>query len=258
MKWNIMIRVLIAGVLVVSAGAQDNIGPQQPADNIIAASPGDSSIPAIVNAQPQAPLGTSDLLQAYRQGMALVFQKTCEELEQIAQAVHNGSMSREQAEYSSLERYEVGMMTFQLLHALHQSAEYELQRAAKAQEEAEFRVYDDTVLVVPPLSVDVSPQIARYLELNPAQIAAIQAQLADHRNATQPLVERLAKSQRALSSAALKGSHDSKEIRALAGEESRIVEQLLLAKAQFETRLYSILTSEQQQKIDSIRASTQP
>ena len=102
-------------------------------------------------------------------------------------------------------------------------------------------------------SLDISQQIASYLDLDPAQIAAIQAEISADRRLVQPLLDQLEKSRRELISNTLNGKCDVKQIQALAAVQSRIVRRLIVANTLLETKLYSILTSEQRQKVDELR-----
>ena len=72
----------------------------------------------------------------------------------------------------------------------------------------------------------------------------------------QPLVERLEKSRRKVMSMKLDGKAGDKEVQALAAEQSQIIKQLIVANSQLETRLYSMLTSEQQRKVDGLLRQT--
>jgi len=115
----------------------------------------------------------------------------------------------------------------------------------------------DTLLVPPPdSSPDVSQEIVKYLELTPVQIAAIQAQIEKERGPVRPLVKRLAKNRRALIAATLKGHFDAGKVRDLAAEQSRIQEQLIVANARLQAKIYKILTLAQQRKIDEMRTQT--
>jgi len=72
----------------------------------------------------------------------------------------------------------------------------------------------------------------------------------------QPLVDRLKKSRLKLISAKLNGKVGDREVQALAAEQSRIIKQLIVANSQLETKLYGMLTTEQQRKMDELLRQT--
>jgi Spy/CpxP family protein refolding chaperone len=115
----------------------------------------------------------------------------------------------------------------------------------------------DALVVPPPDSApDVSQAIVKYLELTPAQIAAIQVQIEKERGRVRPLVKRLARNRRALTAATLNGRFDVGQVRDLAAQQARILEPLIVANARLQTKVYEILTIEQQRKIDGMKKET--
>ncbi len=131
--------------------------------------------------------------------MEAVLQSVSQEWGQIAQAVRDGSIDRSQAEYLSVERYYVGLMRFQLLRALYQNADGTSQMQPYSQARTSPQNSDTIITIAPPTSSpDISSQLAGYLQLNPEQLAAIQAQIANDRKQVQPLLQRLESSRRAL------------------------------------------------------------
>ncbi len=149
-------------------------------------------------------------------------------------------------------------MRFQLVRALHQNAGEENQGESYSQSNTASAPSSDTAIAIPAptSSPDVPPQIASYLELNPAQLAAIQAQVIDDRKQVQPLLKQLEDSRRKLLSNSLNRNCDVKKVRALAAEQSRILKQLIVANALLEAKVYKMLTSGQQQKLDELRRQT--
>ncbi len=254
MKYRLILEALVIAVLVISAVAQDEGGSQSASSNsVMAIVPSDpSAIAAILATESQVPLGPRDVLRNYEQEMASVSRSTCTELAQIAQAAREGQLSREQAEYLIGERYHLGMMQFQLLSTLHQILEHEIEN--EATQENQLHASDGAVVVAPPLpSSDVPKGMVEYLGLSRLQIAAIQTQIAEERCQAQPLVQQLATTRRTLITATLSGRFDANQVRNLAAEQSRILEQLITANARLQTKVYKILTVEQQRKLDVMR-----
>lgn len=253
MNSRLMIGLLITAVLVISASGQDNSNAK-PTDNVMASLPRQqSSSTALPQAQVQTPTGSRDAGE-YLVQMDGVLQMLSEDLGRIAQASHDGKITRAQAEYLSVERYYIGLMRLQLLRTLFQNPEDSNQSETYTQANTAPQVSGSMLLAPPPTSSpDVSQKIAGYLELNPAQIADIQTQIADDRKQVQPLLEQLDKNRRKLTLATLEGRFDTEEVQALAAEQSRILEQLIMANALLEAKVYKVLNSDQQRKVDELR-----
>jgi len=254
MKSRMLVGFIVVACLAIFAVAQDSSGPQYDAAAKIRSEPpvwtGEFKL------EQQAPINPRDLMQAYRQGMEQVFEKTCHDLEQIAEAARQGTVSREQAEYASIQRYQLGLMTFELLQTLYESADQEISRAAPPRDSPGLLTAGDALLVSPPSSsTNVSPAITQNLALNPAQIAAIQAFIEEDRQRKLPLIEKLADNRRKMSAVMSNGSVDEKKIEILAAEQAQILKQIIISDAQFETKVYQTLTDEQRRKLDELRKS---
>jgi len=78
------------------------------------------------------------------------------------------------------------------------------------------------------------------------------AQVTDQCKQVQPLMERLEESRRKEISIKLSGKFDAQEAQALAAEQSGIIQRLIVVNSQLEIKLYSMLTSEQQRKVDGL------
>lgn len=252
MKSCWMMALLITLVLVISAAAQGNSAAQH-TNGVVARLSGQQSSSA---PNPPAPLQAppESLNAAYTEVMQAVLQGISEDLVQIAQAAHDGKISRAQAQYLSVESYYLALTRFQLLRALYQSSDEANKTELYSQANTAPQFSGDTIVIPPPTSSpEVSEQIASYLELTPSQIAAIQAQVADDRKRVEPLLEQLDNSRRTLMSATLNGNFNAAQVQTLAAEQSRIVEKLIVANALLESKVYSILTKEQQRKVDELR-----
>ncbi len=147
MKSRVMIGLLIAGVLVISAAGQDNSG-LQPTEGVMASLPRQpSSSTAMVPSQLQVPPESADA-KVYPEQMQAVLQLMSDELGLIVQAVRDGKISRAEAEYLSVERYFVGLMRLQLVRSQHQNADEANQRESYSQANTAPQVSGDTVMVV--------------------------------------------------------------------------------------------------------------
>jgi Spy/CpxP family protein refolding chaperone len=244
-RW--IIGLLMTCVLAISAGAQEN-GGAQPAEG--------TASPAT---QLQAPAGLQDG-KTYPEQLEAVLEAMTAELGEIAQAAREGKISRAQAEYLSLERYYVALTRFQFLRTLYQDTPQGNQAQSYAQANPAPQIPSASVILPPrTCSPDIPGQLVSYLELSPQQVEAIQAQVTGQCEQVQPLMERLEESRRKEISIKLSGKFDVQEAQALAAEQSGIIKQLIVANSQLETKLYSMLTSEQQRKVDGLlRQSLNP
>lgn len=102
----------------------------------------------IIAIKPEMPLGPPDTLKAYEIAMSLVVEKASTDLSAITQAQQANQISREQAEYLLQERYQLAMMQFQVLSALHDVLKHEIDQTTEQARSAR-KDSSDTVLVVP-------------------------------------------------------------------------------------------------------------
>jgi len=244
MKSRWIIGLVMTCLLATFIGAQEN-GGAQPAEG-----------PASPPAQLQAPAGLQDG-KTYPEQLETVLEAMTAELGEIAQAAHEGKISRAQAEYLSLERYYVALTRFQFLRTMHQDPPQGNQAESYAQANSVPQTPSASV-VVPPrtCSPDIPEQLVSYLELSPAQVEAFRARVTDQCKQVQPLMERLEESRRKEISIKLSGKFGAQEAQALAEEQSGIIQQLIAANSQLEIKLYSMLTSEQQRKVDGLLRQT--
>lgn len=256
MKLRWTLGILMAGVLAISAVAQ--VGhPQTPGtgDSTTTAPDNDPTIASSPTMQPQEALST------YEEQMAGVTVQTYEELEKIIQALHSGQISSDQAAYLSRRCFELGVIRLQFLDTLHEIVETTTSKEdapAKPEEQpSQVQTSEQTLVVAPPASSPGIPEaMARYLELTPAQIAAIQARVNQEQKQVQPLLEQLMENRKTLTNATeMKGAGNG-QIRKLAAEQSRILKELIVANSQLQRDIYQILTAPQRKKLDDMGQDT--
>jgi len=253
-KW--IIGLLIICVLAISAGAQQNDSAQPAEGAIISLPQQQSGEPTSPPMQLQLPGGAPDA-QSYPEQLESVLAAMSAELGEIAQAVREGKITRSQGEYLSLERYYVALTRFQFLRTLYQNPVEGNQTQSYSQANTPLQISGNGVMLSPlTCSPEIPEQIVGYLELTPVQIKAIQAQVTDECKQVQPMMERLEKSRRELISLKLSGKTDANKVQALAAEQSRVIQQLIVENSQLETKLYGMLTSEQQRKVDGLLRAT--
>lgn len=255
MKSRWIIGFLITCVLAIPGSAQESSGAQPTEGAIVTLPKQDSGSPANPSAQLQVQDGQDAGI--YPERLEAVLGAMSAELGEIGQALRDGRISRAQAEYLSLERYYVALTRFQLLRAMYQNAEESNHADSYSKANTAPQVSRNPVIVPPrTCSPDIPQQTVDYLGLTPAQIKSLQAQVTEQCQQVQPLLERLEKSRRKLIAAKLNGKVDDREIQALAVEQSRIIKQLIVANSQLEAKLYGMLTTEQQLKVDGLLRQT--
>jgi len=98
--------------------------------------------------QPIIPLRPVDVLKRYEDEMTLIAQSLSADLMSITQANRTNQITRAEAEYLMQERYQVAMMQHEVLAALHDSLQHDLDQAAKRLGVSQS---DATVVVQPAL-----------------------------------------------------------------------------------------------------------
>jgi hypothetical protein len=161
---QILITIVILGTLWRTAAAQPkkkNIQPDASRPESILAGTSMQSNPVLsdlIAIKPEMPLGPQDVLKSYEIGMSLVADKTSADFSVIVQAQQTNQITREQAEYLLQQRYQMAMMQYQVLSALHDVLMHDIDEAAGQQARQSLKATSsDTVLLVPfPDSVPAS------------------------------------------------------------------------------------------------------
>ena len=104
----------------------------------------------LIALKPEMPLGPQDILKSYEIAMSMVAEKTSADFSAIVQAQQTNQITREQAEYFLLQSYQMAMMQYQVLSALHDVLKHDIDEAAGQQARQSLKTTSaDTVLVVP-------------------------------------------------------------------------------------------------------------
>lgn len=103
----------------------------------------------LIAVKPEMPLGPQDLLKSYEIAMTLLAEKTSTDLSHIVQSHQADQIGREQAEYLLQQTYQIAMMQYQVLSALHEVLQHEIDEATQEPKGSLKATGSDTVLVVP-------------------------------------------------------------------------------------------------------------
>ena len=153
---QILVTTLILATMWHTAAAQPkkkNVQTDAPRPESILAGTSmqsSSALSDLITIKPEMPLGPQDILKSYEVAMSLVADKTSADFSVIVQAQQTNQITREQAEYLLQQRYQLAMMQYQVLSALHDVLKHDIDEAAGQQARQSLKATSsDTVLVVP-------------------------------------------------------------------------------------------------------------
>jgi hypothetical protein len=153
---QILIVIVIVGTVWHTAAAQPkkkNIQADAPPPESILAGTSMRSNPVLsdlIAVKPEMPLGPQDVLKSYEIAMSMVADKTSADFSIIVQAQRAHQITREQAEYRLQQSYQMAVMQYQVLSALHDVLKHDIDEAAGQQASQSLKATSsDTVLVVP-------------------------------------------------------------------------------------------------------------
>lgn len=213
---------------------------------------------------PQAvvPRGPMDILKDYENQMVAVSNWLAGQLGQIAQAVDNEKLTREQAEYFSGERYQAAMMQFQFLRTEHAILEHDIaansaapKDPAAAENSAPTENGQAVVLALPFSSLQLDHSLAQYLGLNAQQVSAIQALMSKERSKLEPLMAQFQTTQHQLLTSTQNGQPNDKRVQSLAETQARLLTKLIAANWRFQSDLAELLSPEQRKKLAEVKRS---
>jgi len=152
---QILIAIVTLSTLWNTAAAQPkkkNVQTDAPRLDSILAGTNMQSNPVLsdlIAIKPEMPLGPQDVLKSYEIAMSAVADKTSADFSVIVQAQQTNQITREQAEYLLQQRYQMAMMQYQVLSALHDVLKHDIEEAGQQARQSLKATSSDTVLVVP-------------------------------------------------------------------------------------------------------------
>ena len=153
---QILIAIVILGTVWHTAAAQPkkkNMQPDAPPPESILLGTTLQSNPVLsdlIAIKPKMPLGPQDVLKSYEIAMSMVADKTSADLSVIVQAQQTNQITRQQAEYLLQQSYQMAMMQYQVLSALHDVLKHDIDEASGQQARQSLKATSsDKVLVVP-------------------------------------------------------------------------------------------------------------
>ena len=181
--------------------------------------------------------------------MIALTQKFSAELGTIAEAVKRGEVSSEQAREMCAEQYQLTHMQFELLSLWRGIEEQDLARVPDVQATPDPTQESEVVTVALPFSsLQLNPSLAKYLSLTPTQVEAIQQVMAREQSSFEPLITELRVARDKV--LAIGSQHtNEKQVKALADTEASLLARLIVANARMQSKIYKILSPEQQKRL---------
>ena len=152
---EILMAIVILGTVWHTAAAQPkkkNVQADAPPPGSIVAriSIQSNPVPSDLTAfKPERPLGPQDVLKSYEIAMSMVAQKTSADFSVIVQAQQANQITREKAEYLLQQSYQMAMMQYQVLSALHDVLKHDIDEASQPATHSLKTSSSDAVVVVP-------------------------------------------------------------------------------------------------------------
>src|ERR1700758_1683375 len=153
---QILIAIVTLSTLWHTATAQPkkkNVQPDAPRLDRSLAGTNMQSNPVLsdlIATKPEMPLGPQDVLKSYEIAMSAVADKTSADFSVIVQAQQTNQITRKQAEYLLQQRYQLAMVQYQVLSALHDVLKHDIDEAAGQQARQSLNTTNsEAVLLVP-------------------------------------------------------------------------------------------------------------
>ncbi len=159
-----LVTILILACVWQSATAQpkkENITAEAPPPERILAGTSmrsNSVVSDLLASKPEMPLGPQDILKSYEIAMSMVADKTSADLSVIVQAQQANQITREQAEYLLQQRYQIAMMQYQVLSALHDVLKHDIDEEVGRQARQSLKTSRSNTVLAVPLPESISAQ----------------------------------------------------------------------------------------------------
>ena len=221
-------------------------------DSVLVSPADDSAVANVVTNTAIVPDDPKQVLQDYDSLMIALAQKFSATLATIAEAVRRGELSSEQAREVSAEQYQLTRMQFELLSVWRGFEEQDLARIPELEAKPDSAQESEVVMVALPFSsFQLNPSLATYLSLTSSQVEAIQQVMMQEQHSLEPLMTALRTAREKL--LAIGSEHvNEKQVKALADTEASLLARLIVANARMQSKIYKILSPDQQRKLSDL------
>ena len=246
--------LLLATVIPGALAAGDETETKAPSgrDSVVVIAPEDPAVTNVPTHTAIAPNDPKRVLQDYDSLMIALTQKFSATLATIADAAKRGDLSSEQAREMSAEQYELTHMQFELLSLWRGIEEQDLAKIPDVEAKPDSTHENEVVMVALPFSsFQLNPSLATYLSLTSSQVEAIQQVMMREQHSLEPLMTQLRTTREKL--LAIGSEHlNAKQVKVLADTEASMLARLIVANARMQSKIYRILSSEQQKRLSSL------
>jgi hypothetical protein len=108
-----------------------------------------SNLSDLIMLKPEMPLGPRDVLKSYEIAMSMVADKTSADFSAIVRAQQANQITREQAEYLLQQSYQMAMMQYQILSALHDVLKHDIDEVTRQSRRSPKTESSDVALALP-------------------------------------------------------------------------------------------------------------
>ena len=255
MKTKLLLSLLLLASVVpgaLAAGDEDDTKAHSRRSSVLVTPVDDSAVNNAPTSSDALPNDPKQVLQDYDSLMIALTQKFSATLATIAEAAKRGDLSSEQAREMSAEQYQVTHMQFELLSLWRGIEEQDSERIPDVEAKPDSTQESEVVMVALPFSsLQLNPSLAAYLSLTSSQVEAIQQVMMREQHSLEPLMTALRTAREKLLAIGSEHVHE-KQVKALADTEASLLAKLIVANARMQSKIYKILSPEQQKKLSDL------
>jgi Spy/CpxP family protein refolding chaperone len=258
---SIAILAVLTGMMPITLSAQVKTGDGSANAPIVIpdSAQDDTALKDAQSASDVVPRDPKELLQEYEAEMEAITQRFAAALGRITEAVGRGELTSEQGQKITTELYQVAQMRFELLGAWSAMLEHDLAQVPTAAAPPAPAINENREIVMVALpfsSFELNTSLAEYLNLSQSQIEAIQQVMARERGNVQPVIAQLKAAKEKPLAADARQPND-KNIKVLADTQAVLLAKLIVTNARMQSKIYKLLTQEQQGKLDYLKRSNE-
>jgi LTXXQ motif family protein len=253
MKTKMFLSLLFLATVVPGALAADEAETKahSRSDSVLVSPVEDPAVTNVVTNTAIVPNDPKRVLQDYDSLMIALTQKFSATLAGIAEAVTRGELSSEQAREMSAEQYQLTHMQFELLSLWRGIEEQDLARIRDVEAKPDSQGNEVVMVALPFSSLQLNPTLVEYLNLGQSQVEAIQQLMMQEQQNLEPLMAELRTTRAKL--LAISSEHiNEKEVKGLADREANVLAKLIVANACMRSKIYKILSPDQQKKLSDL------
>ena len=246
----LLLATVVPGALAAVDEAETNAHSRS--DSVLVSPAEDQAVRNVLTNTAIVPDDPKQVLQDYDSLIIALTQKFSATLATIADAAKRGDLSSEQAKEMSAEQYQLTHMQFELLSLWRGIEEQDLARIPDVEAKPDSTQGSEVVMVALPFSsFQLNPSLATYLSLTPSQVEAIQRVMMWEQHNLEPLMTQLRNTRERL--LAMGTEHlNAKQVKGLADAEASLLARLIVANARMQSKIFNILTAEQQKKLSDL------